>query len=677
MTAIQQRFRRASIGTKLALIVALLQILVLMGLAFAMAQVSSGQLRQATKHELVTQQTALTDMMSLFDYSLQHQADRFLSIFADQYSGRFALEPDERVEVSGRDTPVLKDGLEVINDNTWKLDRYTSQTDTPATIFARDGDDFVRVTTSLKDNDGKRAMGTLLNRESRSYANLMQNEPYIGLARLFGIPYITKYQPITDADGQVIGALFVGVDVSAEMAEMQDRIRAMGIGAGGYTMLVSAAGDTRGEVLAGGPYEGDNLLEGPAADSFAPMFAQDAGEVEFVADNGVERLAAYSRYPGWQWILVGSVSLDEIMADVVEARNVFLGIALLVALTLSLTLYWIFRRLVSRPMVRAVGLAEALAEGDLSQRIETRRQDEIGQLAVAMNGIGDGLERIVGQVRDAVTQTDSHTRELVAGNEELSSRTESQAASLEQTAASTEEINATVRQNAQRAREGDEQARQTSSAAGNARGTVEATVAAMQRIDGMAKQIADVVGVIDSIAFQTNLLALNASVEAARAGEQGRGFAVVAQEVRGLAERCATSAREIKTLVERTVAEVDSGNQQAAEAGERVGEIVTQIERISLLISEIRLGSEEQSHGIEQINMAIAQIDETTQSNAALVRQSSASTQQLGEQSRRLSDTVALFRLRDEGGHVERSPTSSLAPPAREARPSTRPTLPA
>ncbi|KAA0016256.1 HAMP domain-containing protein [Salinicola corii] len=663
MAALRQRLRHASIGTKLAIIVALLQVAVLMGMAFAMAQASTSQLREATTHELKTQQDSVSAMLSLFDYSLQQQADRFLNIFSDQYSGRFALSTGQRVEVSGRQTPTLRDGLEVLNDNTWKLDRFSEQTGTPATIFARDGDDFVRIATSLKDENGKRAMGTLLNRESKSYAKLMANQPYIGLAKLFGTSYITKYQPIQDGDGKVVGALFVGVDISAEMAQVQNRIREMGIGNAGYTMLISAAGDHKGEVIAGGPFEGQNLLHFEAADAFVPLFDQASGEINYIAGDGDERLVLYARYPEWQWIIAGSVSVDEIEAGVVAARDRFLLIAMLLAAVLSLTLYWIAKWLVTKSMSRAVGLAQALAEGDLSQRIETRRRDEIGQLVGAMNGIGDGLERIVGQVRHAVVETESHTQELASGNAELSSRTESQAASLEQTAASTEEINATVRQNTQRAQESDEQTRRTVLAAGEALGTVEATSEAMQRIVGMAKQISEVVGVIDGIAFQTNLLALNASVEAARAGEHGRGFAVVAQEVRGLAERCSTSAQEIKVLIGHTVDEVDNGNLRAAEAGQRVSEIVSQVERISTLISEIRLASEEQSHGIEQINVAISQIDETTQSNAALVRQSSALTQQLNGQSRRLAETVSVFRLRD-GSAFERQEPALSSPAA-------------
>lgn len=645
--AIRERLRRAGIGIKLAVIVGLLQIVVLFGLAFAMAHSSADQLREATEHELATQQVAINDMISLFDYSLGRQADRYLQLFSDQYSGRFSLDPDDVIDVSGRATPALRDGLEVLNDNTYKLDRFTNQTGTVATIFARDGDDFVRVATSLKNAEGVRAMGTVLDSGAKSYAALADRQSYIGLSQLFGTSYITKYQPITDDSDTVVGALFVGVDVTDELAQVMARIRQTAIGAGGYTMLVKAGEASPGEVLAGGPYEGDNLLEGARSASFSPLFEESQGQMVYTDPDGEERLVTYSRYADWQWVIAGSVSLNEMEAGVIEARNRFLIVASVLAVLLSLLVYWIFRRMVTRPMTQAVSLATALSEGDLSRRMETRRRDEIGQLALAMNGIGEGLERIVRQVRSVIGETEGHARELAAGNADLAARTESQAASLEETAASTEQLNATVRQNAERAQESDAQASRTAQAAGEARSTVEATVEAMARIDDMAKQIADVVGVIDGIAFQTNLLALNASVEAARAGEQGRGFAVVAQEVRGLAERCAGSAQQIKSLVARTATEVENGNLRAAEAGERVGEIASQIERISSLISEIRFASEEQSHGIEQINIAVSQIDETTQRNAGLVRESSQATQRLGAQAQRLGETVAVFRLRE------------------------------
>ncbi|WP_110687935.1 methyl-accepting chemotaxis protein [Salinicola aestuarinus] len=657
--SIRERFQGAGIGTKLALVVGVLQVLVLLGLAFAMAQSSARQLRESAEHELETQQAAIQDMVSLFDYSLGQQADRYEGLFSDLYSGRYSLLPEERVQVAGRDTPMLRDGLETLNDNTYKLDRFTEQTKTVATIFARDGDDFVRVSTSLKNQAGERVMGTLLDRGAKSYAALTDRKAYVGLSRLFGSYYITKYRPITDADGVLVGAFFVGVPIDDEMAQVQDRIRGVGIGDSGYTMLVKSGGDNKGEVLAGGPYEGENLLEGPTAASFAPLFKGEQGRLEYAAANGDRRLIEFASYPDWQWLIAGAVSLDEIEAGVMAARNRFLLISLVLAVVLSGVIYFIFKRLVTRPMNRALDLANALSEGDLSQRIETGRRDEIGKLMLAMNGIGDGLERIVYQVRSVIGETEGHARELTAGNADLAERTESQAASLEETAASTEQLNATVRQNAERARQSDGQASQTAKAAEEARSTVDATVEAMSRINDMARQIADVVGVIDSIAFQTNLLALNASVEAARAGEQGRGFAVVAHEVRNLAERCAGSAQEIKGLVTRTASEVENGNLRAAEAGERVGQIVTQVQGISTLLSEIRMASEEQSHGIDQINVAVSQIDETTQSNAALVRQSSQAMQRLDEQTQRLSQTVAVFRLR-EG--VEAEPLAVTAP---------------
>jgi methyl-accepting chemotaxis protein len=288
---------------------------------------------------------------------------------------------------------------------------------------------------------------------------------------------------------------------------------------------------------------------------------------------------------------------------------------------------------------------KALAAGDLGQRIETDYQGLFGQLKDATNGTSSRLAEIVGQIREATDAINTAAREIASGNTDLSARTESQASSLEETASSMEEFTSTVRQNADNARQANQLARGASDIAVKGGDVVGHVVNTMGAIADSSRKIADIISVIDGIAFQTNILALNAAVEAARAGEQGRGFAVVAGEVRSLAQRSAGAAKEIKTLIGDSVEKVNIGYKQVEQAGQTMDEIVEAVKRVTDIMGEISAASGEQSQGIEQVNHAISQMDETTQQNAALVEEAAASAETLQDQAAALSQAVAVFRL--------------------------------
>jgi methyl-accepting chemotaxis protein-1 (serine sensor receptor) len=302
-------------------------------------------------------------------------------------------------------------------------------------------------------------------------------------------------------------------------------------------------------------------------------------------------------------------------------------------------------RAITRPLEDAVRIAGTIAEGDLTARIEVSRHDEAGRLIAALQRMNDALREIVGDVRDTTEVIDAASREMAAGNQDLSQRTEEQASSLEETAASMEQLTSTVRQNADNARQASELAMSACDVATRGGVAVGQVVTTMSAITDASRRIADIIGVIDGIAFQTNILSLNAAVEAARAGEQGRGFAVVAGEVRNLAQRSAAAAREIKTLIEDAAAKVDDGAAQVASAGSTMDEVVTSIRRVAELMAEITAASQEQSAGIEQVNQAVAQMDRVTQQNAALVEQAAAAAQTMREHSQSLAEVVACFRL--------------------------------
>ena len=292
------------------------------------------------------------------------------------------------------------------------------------------------------------------------------------------------------------------------------------------------------------------------------------------------------------------------------------------------------------------GVLHALAEGDLTHRVEVRLGGAFGEMAANANGTVDKLTEMVGQIQEAVAAINAAAAEIASGNDDLSQRTEMQAASLEETASSMEELASTVQHNAANARNARTLAENAAGIAGEGSRVVASAVATMQKITTASHKIEEIIGVIDGIAFQTNILALNAAVEAARAGEQGRGFAVVAGEVRALAQRSATSAREIKALIESSVQAVDQGSVQVRQAGDAIDKLVKEVGKVSGLVADISAATDEQSAGVGVVNQAVTELDNGTQQNAALVEEASAAARSMADQAHALAGQVAKFRLR-------------------------------
>jgi len=335
-------------------------------------------------------------------------------------------------------------------------------------------------------------------------------------------------------------------------------------------------------------------------------------------------------------------------AQVKTGTWVVIAIAVTAAL-LSVVLGSLITRSITRPIHRAVQIAETVAAGDLTSRIDVTSKDEVGQLLSALQRMNAGLVDIVGNVRTASDSIATGSVQIANGNADLSQRTEEQASNLEETAASMEELTSTVQQNADAARRAHQLAATATSVATQGGSVVGDVVATMNDIKQSSGKMAEIIGVIDGIAFQTNILALNAAVEAARAGEQGRGFAVVAGEVRSLAGRSAEAAKEIKALIEASVTRVNSGGELVEQAGRTMGDVVTQVSQVSSLIAEISAASAEQSSGINQVGDAVQQLDQVTQQNAALVEESAAAADSLKFQAEALSRVVAQFRLPADG----------------------------
>ena len=346
-------------------------------------------------------------------------------------------------------------------------------------------------------------------------------------------------------------------------------------------------------------------------------------------------------------------ALDAALAQRVDdARRALLLVAGSIAL-MTMVAAWIIlvaARSTAASIGRAVQVAQSVAAGDLRSRIEATSRDEIGQLLAALMAMNASLVGIVGNVRASSDLIATGSAQIASGNADLSQRTEEQAANLQQTAASMEQLTATVKQNADTARAANQLACSASAAAVKGGDVVGQVVSTMQAITASSKKIADIISVIDGIAFQTNILALNAAVEAARAGEQGRGFAVVASEVRSLAQRSAHAAKEIKALIGESVDKVEAGSRLVDDAGRSMGDIVSQVQRVTDLIAEISAASVEQTQGIDQVGEAVNQLDQVTQQNAALVEESAAAADSLSQQAAKLAEIVSVFKLEQGSG---------------------------
>ncbi len=400
--------------------------------------------------------------------------------------------------------------------------------------------------------------------------------------------------------------------------------------------------------------------------------------------EGAERVLAQEYMPAadaYEGKLAELVKLQQSRIDAIaagiKADNIrserMIGILAMLAVALGALASWLLTRGIVRPIREAVLVAETVASGDLTRRIDATSRDETGALLRALRHMNDSLVTIVTDVRGGTDTIACASSEIAAGNLDLSARTEQQAASLEETCASMEQITGTVRQNADNARQANQLAITASNIAVEGGSVVGQVITTMGSINESSRKIVDIIGVIDGIAFQTNILALNAAVEAARAGEQGRGFAVVASEVRNLAQRSAAAAKEIKVLIGDSVDKVDMGAKLVDQAGATMEQVVESIRRVTDIMGEITHATREQTDGIEQVNQAIGLMDEATQQNAALVEESAAAAGAMQEQAAKLAQAVGVFKLDGHGpaagAAAVRAPIpAALRPALRDSR---------
>ncbi len=634
---------RASVARRLA-------VLSLIGLAAVLlaVAVAIGMIEQRSTHALmvntVTERVqSVVAVADAYDQINREVVQRAFLSFRNDFAQALSLDPA---------TGELSNAGKVVNNDFTAVDQFSKDTGGVATVFAKKGDDFLRITTSLKKQDGARAMGTLLDRSHPAYALLLASQTYTGPAVLFGKPYMTRYEPIKDASGAVVGIFFVGSDISLQQAALEKQVTESKFFASGGIYFVDARGPIADAKFNIHPTaKGKKVLEAfPQAEGFLTALSTAPEGYVRHADTllgtpSTDTWAVMRKTAAGNSWLVAEVSESESMADYWRNMTVIWSLLAGTTLLLGVGLYVLVRRTVSLPLAELTVAVTAVAHGDLTQAFHTQRSDEIGALVNEVEGMRQRYLQALSQVRSAVESIGTASAEIASGNQDLSVRTEQTASNLQRTASSMEQLTSTVQQSADSARQANQLAASAAAVAARGGAVVGEVVATMTDINQSSKKIADIIGVIDGIAFQTNILALNAAVEAARAGEQGRGFAVVASEVRNLAQRSAEAAKEIKMLIGASVDKVESGSKLVQNAGTTMDEIVSSVKRVSDTIGEITAAAAEQSDGIGQVNSTVGQLDQMTQQNAALVEQSAAAAESLRDQAERLAQAVAVFKL--------------------------------
>lgn len=586
--------------------------------------------------------------VNAYDTTAKLLVERFFKVYRDQFGKAFALN-----EETGKLSQL---GISLVEEHG-AADKFTDFTGGAAALFMKKGDAYVLINGSLKNESGERAMGTLIPVDHPANALIKEGKPYSARETWFGKPYIVKFEPIFDLQKQVVGALFIGFDLTEFDMSLDALVAAAKFFDTGGMYVVSEQGvDKRAVVMLPASMRGQPLPQSgthgrhvvaaarQALDESAELSEFDA----LLGTRGDQRFAVAAQAESSGWWVVAEVSSDEALRAQWLTLLPFLALFAGAAVVMAASLYLMIRRWVAVPLEALTAALARLAQGDLRPRGGAEagwRNDEIGRMMSGLDAMRLRFVNMMGAIRNSADCISVASRQIASGNLDLSQRTEQTASNLQEAASSMQQVYQNVQLSCESAERADVLAQDAANAAQRGSDSMTEVVSRMGAISGAARQISDITGVIDAIAFQTNLLALNAAVEAARAGDLGRGFSVVAGEVRVLAQRAAVAAKEIKALVGNSCQEIEHGSNTAQAAHLRMQEIAASVARTTAMMESITTSSREQSERLGAINHSVASLDQLTQQNAALVEESAAAAASLQDQAIRLVEAIGIFRF--------------------------------
>jgi methyl-accepting chemotaxis protein len=647
---------KLKISTKLTIFGLGVFSVVLIALTILVQVKTSAMVKQLGIGEITNESNLIRDQLITMNATLKGNADRLSGIFYSMFPQGLSVDSSQTVVINGNAVPVVKSGGKILNLDFSAVDQIRTMSGGVATIFVRSGDDFLRVTTSLKKEDGSRALGTFLGKESPAYKPVMAGETYFGKARLFGSDYMTKYSPIKDKQGKVVGIVFVGTEYTEALKQFKDQIRADKIGEKGYFYIFdNADGKNKGNIIVHPNSEGKNAFTDNQGEHYRRISEQKTGIIEYTSAHG-SKIAAFTTVPEWNWIIVAAADSVEFEQNAISLRNIQLSSSTLALLLCGILLFVVVTRTL-QPLSDMVEDVAKVGQGDMTVRCKHTGYDEVGALGIGINKMAGQIGLLISEVSKSVNEVHGASATLLKNAQDIEYGSLQQSEAASATAAAIEELAVSINQVMEHASnteslstrssnfsiEGEQVVKTASNEMSQIASMVVQSSRAINALGHKSNEISNIVTVIKDIAEQTNLLALNAAIEAARAGEQGRGFAVVADEVRKLAERTSRATAEIGGMIiaiqqdmgaavtgmQEGNVQVDRGVESANQAATALSSINDAAKETLSNITDIVSAMREQSTASQEIAQHIEKIAGMADANCNVIKGTTVAANQL------------------------------------------------